>query len=95
MIRDQSCLNLIAIEPRTQGDHKELTNLLQNCLISSRFNQKLCLQGEEHCFIGNFLRKIRAVRFADEDWMAMIVRFSGSRSHVFVILARAILIDAS
>ena len=41
MIRDQLCLNMIAIEFRTQGDHKELRILLQNWLISSRFNQNL------------------------------------------------------
>ena len=28
MIRDQSCRNMIAIESRTQGDHKELKILL-------------------------------------------------------------------
>ena len=41
IIRDQLCLNMIAIEFRTQGDHKELRILLQNWLISSRFNRKL------------------------------------------------------
>ena len=51
MIRDQSCLNMIAIESRMQGDHEELKNLLQNCLISSRFNQKLSLQ-RTSVFIG-------------------------------------------
>ena len=39
MICDQSYLNMIAIEFRMQGDHKELANLLQNRLISSRFNR--------------------------------------------------------
>ena len=29
MIRDQSCLNMIAIESRMQGDHEELDILLQ------------------------------------------------------------------
>ena len=40
-IRDQSHLNIIAIESRTHGDHDELEILLQKCVISSRFNQKL------------------------------------------------------
>ena len=44
MIRDQSCLNMIEIVSRMQGDHEELNILLQNRLISSRFNQKLGLQ---------------------------------------------------
>ena len=44
MIRDQSYLNMIVIESKTQGDHKELNIFLQKCLISSRFNQKLGLQ---------------------------------------------------
>ena len=44
MIRDESYLNMIAIEFRMQGDHEELKILLQNLLISSRFNQKLGLQ---------------------------------------------------
>ena len=44
MIRDQYCLNMIAIESRVQGDHEELNILIQNCLTSSRFNQKLSLE---------------------------------------------------
>ena len=43
-ICDQSYLNLIGIESRAQGDHEGLNILLQNFLISSRFNQKLGLQ---------------------------------------------------
>ena len=50
MIRDQSCLNMIAIESRIQGDHEELKILLQKCLISSCFNQKLSLQGEKNIY---------------------------------------------
>ena len=46
MIRDQSCLNMIAIESRTQGDHEEYKILLKKCLISLHFNQKLSLQRE-------------------------------------------------
>ena len=48
MIREQSCLNIIAIESRMQGDQEKLEILLQKCLISSRFNQKLSLKREEH-----------------------------------------------
>ena len=58
MIRDQSRLNLIAIESRTQGDHEELKIFLQNCLISSRFNQELKFKEEEHRFIGKIVVKI-------------------------------------
>ena len=54
-ICDQSCLNMITIESRTQGDHEELKILLQKCLISSPFNQKLSLQ-ERRTFI---YRKIK------------------------------------
>ena len=43
-ICDQSCLNLIGIDSRTQGDHEELKILLQNYIISSPFNQELKLQ---------------------------------------------------
>ena len=57
-IRDQSCLNPIRIESRTQGDHEELKTLLQNCLISSRFNQELRYKEEEHCFIEEIPTKI-------------------------------------
>ena len=45
-IRDQSCLNPIEIESKMQGDHKELKIMLQNCLISSRFNQELSRRRE-------------------------------------------------
>ena len=51
MIRDQSCLNIIAIESRMEGDHEELKILLQNYLISSRFNQKLSYKDEEDDFL--------------------------------------------
>ena len=44
MICDQSCLNMIAIESRMQGDHEKLKIFLQNCLISLWFNQTLGLQ---------------------------------------------------
>ena len=67
-IRDQSCLNMIAIESRTQGDHKELKILLQNRLISSPFNRKLSLQREEHLFIEKSTRKTQAVRFVEGDF---------------------------
>ena len=36
MNRDESGINLIAIESRTQGNHDELKICLQNCLITSR-----------------------------------------------------------
>ena len=48
MIGDQSCLDWIAIKSRMRGDHEELKILLQNCSISSRFNQEFSIQrGEE------------------------------------------------
>ena len=54
MIRDQSCLNMIEIESRIQEDHEELKILLQNCLISSRFNQKLGLERKNMGFYKKF-----------------------------------------
>ena len=57
MIHDQSCLNMIAIESRTQGDHEELKILLQNFLIASRFNRKLSLRRKEHLFMEEKSRK--------------------------------------
>ena len=54
---DESCLNLIAIESRTQGHHEELEILLQKCLISSRFNQKLSLKKERTSIYKNFIAK--------------------------------------
>ena len=59
MIRDQSYLNMIAIESIIEGDHEELKILLQNCLISSRFNQKLGLQRKNIGFYRKFHRKNR------------------------------------
>ena len=58
MICGQSCLNMIAIESRKQGDYEELTNLLQNWLISSRFNQKFSMHRKNIVFIENFIAKI-------------------------------------
>ena len=66
-ISDQSYLNMIAIESRTQGDHEELKILLQNCFISSRFNRKLSLQREEHLFIEKLTQKMRTIRLAEGD----------------------------
>ena len=60
-IRDQSFLNMIAIESRFQGDHEELKILLQNYLISSRFYRKLSYKEEEHLFIEKLAQKMRAV----------------------------------
>ena len=57
MIRDQSCLIRIAIESRMQVDHEELKILLQNCLISSRFNEKLGLQRKNMAFNRKFHRE--------------------------------------
>ena len=58
---------MIAIESKTQGDRKELINLLQNFLICSRFNRKLVYKEKEHRFIGNFIVKIpdRPIRLKD------------------------------
>ena len=58
---------MITIESRTHGDHEELKILLENFLISSGFNRKLCLQREEHLFIEESTRKMRAIRFAEGD----------------------------
>ena len=64
MNRYESCLNLIAIESRTQGNCDELKIYLQNCLIASRLI-KSCLEEENtSVFKGDFLQETRTVRFA-------------------------------
>ena len=40
-----------------QENHEEVEILLQKCLISSRFNQKLSFKKREHRFIENFIAK--------------------------------------
>ena len=65
MIRDQYCFNLIAIESRIQGDHKELKFFLQKCLISSRFNQKMSLQEGRTSIYRKIIAKKGAVRFSE------------------------------
>ena len=57
MICDQSRLDWIAIESRTWGDHKELKILLQNRLISSRFNQELRIHKKNIDIYKGFPRK--------------------------------------
>ena len=76
MIRDQSCLNMIAIESIMQGDYEELNILLQNCLISSQFNQKLGLQRKNINFYRKFYRKNRGPSDSlKDDLTTEIVRF--------------------
>ena len=76
MIRDQSCLNMIPIESRMQGNHEELNILLQNYLISSRFNQKLGLQRKNMGFFRKFHRKNCGPSDAlKDDSMAVIGQF--------------------
>ena len=48
---------MIALESRTQGNHEELKILLQKCLISSRFNQKLSLQEDMTSIYKKFIAK--------------------------------------
>ena len=62
MIHDQSYLDMIAIESRTQEDHVKLTILLQKCLISSRFNRKLSLEDRRISIYKILTRKLCAVR---------------------------------
>ena len=67
MIRDQSCLNMLAIESRIQEDHEELKIFLQNCLISSRFNQKLGLQRKNMGFYRKFQHENRGPSDSQKD----------------------------
>ena len=60
-IHDQSYLNMITIESRTQGDHEELKILLVNCLTSSRFNRKLSLQRGRTSIYRKILQKLQFV----------------------------------
>ena len=48
---------MIAIESRMQGNHEELKILLQNFLISSRFDQNIGLQGKNIGFYRKFHRE--------------------------------------
>ena len=85
MIRDQSCVNVIAIESRMQGYHEELKILLQNRLIASRFNKKLGLQMKnmgfykkfypENCGPFDSLKDDSTAKIARFNW-ATIPRFS-------------------
>ena len=66
---------MIAIESKTQGNHKEHKILVQNCLISLQFNQKLSLQIEEHIFIEKIYHDKRGPSDSlKDDWTAGIVR---------------------
>ena len=76
MIRDQSCLNMIAFESKMQGDHEELKIFLQNCLISSRFSKKLGLQKNNISFYKKFYReKCGLSNLLKDDSTAKIVQF--------------------
>ena len=99
-ISDQSFLNMIAMESRTQEDYEELKILLQNCLISSRFSRKLSLQKEEHLFIEKTTQKMRAVRFAegilDSHNCAKLVGYDPMTwVHLFLKIRRLIFIGLS
>ena len=79
MIRDESCLNMLAIEFRMQGDHEEVNIFLQNCLISSRFNQKLGLQRNNMGFYRKFHRENHGPSDSlKDDLMVEIGQFKGA-----------------
>ena len=64
------------IKSRTQGDHAKLKILLQNCLISSRFNQELGLQMKNIGFYKKFHLKNRGpCNSLKDDSTAEIARF--------------------
>ena len=72
---------MISIESIFQGDHIELKILLQNRLISSRFNRKLSLQREEHLFIeNNHDKRGQSDSLKDFGWLRWH-EFDGPRSH--------------
>ena len=76
MIHDQSCLNLIEIESKTQGYHEELNILLKNHLISSQFNQEFGLQMKNISFYRKFHPKNREPSDSlKDDSMAEIAQF--------------------
>ena len=54
-----NCFNGCGIESKKQENHEELKIFLQNCLISSRFNQKFGLQRKNMGFNRKFHRKNR------------------------------------
>ena len=79
MIRDQSCLLRIAIESRMQVDHKDFKILVQNFLISLRFNQKLGLQRKNMAFYRTFHRENRGASYLlKDDSTSEIERFKGA-----------------
>ena len=65
-----------------QGNHEELKIMLQNCLISSRFNQELSLQRKEHHFIREMLRENRGPSdLVKTDRRPQLCDDHGPRSH--------------
>ena len=65
-IRDQSCLNPIGVESSMQRDHDELKIMLQNCLISSGFNQELPEEENTSVFIKKYPARDVDHPFCDE-----------------------------
>ena len=66
MIRDQSCLSMIAIESRMQGDHEKLTNSLQ-LLSLFTIQSKVKFTKEEHHFYRKFHRENRGLSDSLKD----------------------------
>ena len=85
MNHDESCLNLIAIESRMQGNHDELKICLQNFLIASRLIKSwVTKRGRTPIYRGKNLWKLRTVRFGEDRSTAMIAHWSWAtipRSH--------------
>ena len=74
-------------------DHEEFTILLQNCLISSRFNQELSYIEEEHRFIEEIALKSRGqLDSVKTNRRPRSCHNSGPRSHDSAKIAHPILI---
>ena len=71
-----TCFNGCGIESRKQENHEELKIFLENCLISSRFDQKLGLQRKNIGFYRKFHCENRGpFDLLKDDSMAEIGRF--------------------
>ena len=72
-------LQSMRLESRKQDNHEEIKIFLQNCLFSSRFDQKLALQRKNMGFYRKFYRENRGPSDSlKDDSMAKIKQFKSA-----------------